>query len=488
MITKVVHGWRPGGLVAYLMGPGRAEEHRRPRVIASWDGRDAAWQPQRTGPGEFDLELGPLIRALKAPAVAAGLPEHADEGGKRGYVWHCSARVAAGDRVMGDEEWAGIARELLDGAGVAARGDAGGPRWVAIRHADDHIHIAVVLVRQDTGRRFWPHRDYPRLRETARGVERRLGLTLTAAADGTAARAPGRGELEKARRQGREPARVELARAVREAAVASDGAESFIEALHAAGYLAELRRAPSGDPIGYKVARSGDVSAAGEPVFYSGSKLAADLSMPRLMRRWTDGPDGSDDGNPVATARRRVQAARRSVATARQNGDSDDPAEIAHATADVFTAVRGWPGTGRDLGLAADLFDRAARAPYRAAGRVSSSSTGLRRVARQLIRLRRLAVDQDVNGVLVLAVALAGLVQEIAAWQRERGREHQAAAADGAADVVARWSATWSVAGGSPALVGSAARLPVGHPDHTRNDVQPHVDRTAGAASRPSRG
>ena len=39
MITKVVHGWRPGGLLAYLMGPGRAEVHRDPRVVASWDGR-----------------------------------------------------------------------------------------------------------------------------------------------------------------------------------------------------------------------------------------------------------------------------------------------------------------------------------------------------------------------------------------------------------------------------------------------------------------
>ena len=176
----------------------------------------------------------------------------------RGYVWHCSARVAAGDRVLSDAEWASIARELLHGAGVAARGDAGGPRWVAIRHADDHIHIAVVLVRQDSGRRFWPHRDYPRLREAARRIEQRLGLTVTAAADGTAARASARGELEKARRLGREPARVELARAVRHAAIGAGGVAEFVEILGETGYLVELRRAPSGDLLGYKVARPGD--------------------------------------------------------------------------------------------------------------------------------------------------------------------------------------------------------------------------------------
>ena len=296
MITKVVHGWRVGGLVAYLMGPGRAEEHRRPRVVASWDGRDTQWQPQSSGPGEWDLELGPLIRALRAPAVAAGLTEDGGAEGKRGYVWHCSARVAGGDRVLSDGEWGEIARELLHGAGVAERDDPGGPRWVAIRHADDHIHIAVVLVRQDTGRRFWPYRDYPRLRETARELERRLGLTVTAAADGTAERAPTRGEREKAARQGRRPARVELVRAIRRAAIAAHDVASFEAALQEGGYRIEIRRGPSGDPLGYKVARPADVTATGEPIFYSGSKLAADLSLPRLLRRWAESPDGGARG------------------------------------------------------------------------------------------------------------------------------------------------------------------------------------------------
>lgn len=103
MITKVVHGRRVGGLVAYLMGPGRAQEHVRPRVIASWDGRDAGWQPRRVGPRETDLELGPLIGALRVPVLAAGLDERGEHG-KRGFVWHCSARVAAGDRVLSDGE------------------------------------------------------------------------------------------------------------------------------------------------------------------------------------------------------------------------------------------------------------------------------------------------------------------------------------------------------------------------------------------------
>jgi hypothetical protein len=218
-------------------------------VIASWDGLDAGWQPASTGPGEYDLALGPLITALHAPVVAAGLPTRAPvEHGKRGYVWHCAARVAAGDRVLSDGEWAGIARELLDGAGIAVSGDAGGPRWVAVRHAEDHIHIAVVLVRRDTSRRFWPHQDYPKLRAAARRIEQRLGLAVTAAPDGTAATTPSRAEVEKAGREGRVPARVELRRAAQQAAVAATDVDEFVAYLQERGYRVGLRRAPSGGP------------------------------------------------------------------------------------------------------------------------------------------------------------------------------------------------------------------------------------------------
>ena len=351
MITKVVHGWRPAGLLAYLLGPGTAEVHRAPRVIASWDGLDTGWQPASTGPGEYDLALGPLITALHAPVVAAGLPTRTPPGqGKRGYVWHCSARVAATDRVLSDGEWAGIARELLDGAGIAVRGDSGGPRWVAIRHAEDHIHIAAVLVRQDTSRRFWPHHDYPKLRAAARRIEQRLGLTVTAAPDGTAAATPSRGEVEKAGRQGRVPARVELRRAAQQAAVAASDVDEFVAHLRERGYRVGLRRAPSGDLLGYKLARPGDVTAAGKPVFYSGSKLAPDLSLPRLQQRWASTPNrqtagGNARGPGASEVLEAVAAARAALRTGSENGDG-----IGAATADLLTALADPTRAGRGNG------------------------------------------------------------------------------------------------------------------------------------------
>jgi hypothetical protein len=371
-------------------------------------------------------------------------------------VWHCSARVAAQDRVLSDSEWAQVARDLLHGAGVVSRGDKGGPRWAAIRHADDHIHIAVVLVRQDTGRRFWPHRDYPKLRVAAREIEQRLGLTLTAAADATASRAPVRGEVEKAARRGQAPARPELVRALTAAAVTAHDVNSFEAALRSAGYLVEIRYGPSGDALGYKVARPDDRTAAGYPVYYSGSKLAVDLSMPRLQQRWA-GVLGAAaaSADVLAEARYGVDRGRRAVAGARNGRLDVDADEIAHATQDVLTAVRGFELAGRDLGAAADRFERAARIPDRRVGEPSRASTSLRWAARQLIRHRRVLRQDEVAAGVALAVALAALVQEIAAWQRERGRVHQAAAAKTSGEAVRNWASAWpppTVSTASPLL------------------------------------
>lgn len=393
MITKVTHGWRPGGLVAYLMGPGTAEAHVRPRVIASWDGLDAGWQPDLGPRDEFDFRLGPLIGALHVPATRAGLPVSGKGQAGRGYVWHCSVRLGPEDRTVPDEEWAGIARRLLDGAGIATADDDGGPRWIAVRHADDHIHIAAVLVREDTGRRFWPHHDYRGLRRTARELEAELGLTPTAAADRTAARRPQRAELEITARQGVEPARTELARAVRRAAIATITPDEFVDELRSHGYRVQLRRLPSGDPIGYKIARN-----AAAPVWFSGGKLAPDLSMPKLIARWASAAEQFDGstlqaGSALHQARESLVRAKEFVRGSRHTSVAENADGIAHAVADVITAVS--VASGGALDAAADRYDRAARSPFRPVPPVGPAGRELRSLARQLIRAGRITGSQS---------------------------------------------------------------------------------------------
>jgi hypothetical protein len=89
----------------------------------------------------------------------------------------------------------------MDRTGPAPEGDDLGVRWVAIRHAADHVHIVATLGRQDATRpRIW--NDFYRLREACQDAEARLGLRRTAPADRTAARRPSRAEAERSARRG----------------------------------------------------------------------------------------------------------------------------------------------------------------------------------------------------------------------------------------------------------------------------------------------
>jgi len=125
------------------------------------------------------------------------------------------------DRYLTDAAWRDIAETYLDRLGLAPRGDDLGVRWVAVRHADDHVHVVATLARQD-GRRVFPRNDYWRAGEASREVEATYGLSVTAASDRTAAKRASYAETEKAARQGHvEPVRDSLRRSVRKRCAAT---------------------------------------------------------------------------------------------------------------------------------------------------------------------------------------------------------------------------------------------------------------------------
>src|SRR5215213_3357866 len=303
VIAKISRGWGAGGLVRYLMGPGRFNEHTHQRVIASWDWAPELHQPSRDG-SACGFYVRGLTQYLTLPAEAAGVAHQrrSDEPTRRrGPVWHCSLRNAAGDRVLTDGEWAGIAEDLMDRTGIAPRGDHGGCRWVVIRHADDHIHIAAMLVRQDNGRRVHPRNDYYRAAEVCRDAERRFGLTSPAPADRTAAPECTRAETEKAARRGAaETSREWLRRAARTAAVQATDPEPFFRRLADLGVKVRPREMPPGHLVGYAVAAPGDVNADGQPVWFGGRRLAAARRTGRVLPRASTG-GGRRGAEPART-------------------------------------------------------------------------------------------------------------------------------------------------------------------------------------------
>src|SRR6266851_5523422 len=192
VIGKVLRGTDAGRLLYYLYGPGKSNEHTDPHLVAGF-GDPADLEPERRPGGSRDFRR--LAGLLAQPLAALAGP------GYDNPVWHCAVRAAPGDRMLSDTEWAQVAAGVMDRAGLAPAGDELGVRWVAVRHAADHIHLVATLARQDGTRpRIW--NDFYRVREACLDAERRFGLAVTAPADRTAARRPARAETEQAARRG----------------------------------------------------------------------------------------------------------------------------------------------------------------------------------------------------------------------------------------------------------------------------------------------
>ncbi len=443
MIGKVVTGRRVGGLMRYLYGPGRANEHTDPHLAGAWTAVDRV-EPIVDGAGRHDVKR--LVGLLEAPLHAAARSPEAP-------VWHCALRAAPGDRVLTDAEWDAAAREVLHRTGLAPAGDHGACRWVAVRHAEDHVHLVATLARQD-GRYVSRFRDFYRVGEACRAVEERYGLTLTGARDRTAAKRPTRAETEKAVRSGqRETPRVQLTREVRYAAAATSSEANFFAALREAGVLVRPRysqRTPE-QVTGYAVALAGDRSGGdGGPVWFSGGKLSADLTWPRLQTRMAAGLDSvpGDEAQTRALAETgqssspwglAADAARAGTAHLVQ-AVSTDPAlagGVPAATADVLIVVaRAREGRhGGPLSSAADRYHRASQEPWARPAPLTVAAHALHAAARALAAANAppRSAGQEFAKLLNELVGLVEAVQQLRAVQR---RDEQAAAARQAATLI----------------------------------------------------
>ena len=64
--------------------------------------------------------------------------------------------AAENDRNLSNTEWADVVEgEYLHQIELAPRGDEEEVRWVAVRHANNYVHVVATLARQD-GKRVWP--------------------------------------------------------------------------------------------------------------------------------------------------------------------------------------------------------------------------------------------------------------------------------------------------------------------------------------------
>ncbi len=488
MIPKVApRGTRVGGLLRYLYGPGKREEHVDPHLVAAWDGAGplTGLEPPAGLDGKLDFRA--LADLLEQPVRAGYSPPQRP-------VWHCSVRNHASDRPLTDAQWAHIAREMVAGAGLAPHGDDRAVRWVAVRHAADHIHIVATLVRQDR-RTEWGRNERWRAQATARDLEERYGLYRVGPADRTAHRRPHSVEVNKALRTGRrEVARDQLRREVRYAAAAAGSADEFFGLLEQAGLRVRLRfSSVHPDQVtGYAVALADHTTAAGAPVFYGGGRLAPDLSLPQLRTRWGEAPARPAPPAPAQQAQLYEQAAAQVRAAAEdiRRLAGTDPATAsaaAYAAADTLTvAARLVEGQRRGpLHRAAEALDRASREPYRRALPRTRRAEALRSMSRLMRLAGQLSDDHAVFAMLRMILDLSLLADALAELRDAYQRLHQARAARtaarllrGAAGRAANPAGAVPDAGVTPPLTPPPTRPSTGHRDRRRQTRPSTTGRT----------
>ncbi|MFD6534754.1 mobilization protein [Streptomyces sp. NPDC060184] len=436
-------------LLEYLFGPGHHDEHTDPHLVAAWDpdlpcpARDAA----RTTLGDLALLLDAPVEALAGPRPA----EH---------VWHVSVRNHPDDPLFTDERWARVAIEMVHAAGIAERGDEHACRWVAVRHAPDHIHLVATTARVD-GRRPRLRGDVVRMHAAARAFEAAWDLVPMSPGDRTARRAASTGEREKADRRGLlETARESLQRTVRHTAALATGDTDFLDRLRDQGLRVRERRDEAGVLLGYAVALPGDRADGGmRPVWFSGSSLAHDLSLPRVRERY-DAPAGPVDW--TAAEHHIRQAAALLERAGRTEGAGDvaalgDLLAVAAAHAPALVRAR--------LTQAADAFEQAGRAPGARTleGRARSSWRAAARALEHAPRIGRGSGGAAV--VLHLLTALVEAVDAAYCWHQTQQYRAQARAAADAAVLLRRAAEeAGAPAPRSPARAGARTPAPARTP------------------------
>jgi len=218
MIAAISEGGSGYGLMNYLVGPGRANEHENAHLVAGSDvimRRWGAWDELSPAQGyeiarfvdQFMTETGVKPtgsrRAFnrdsnKREVIKEQVPCH---------IWHCSLSLKPEEAAQGDQRWRMIANDFMDEMGFTGKDGKAPCRWVAVHHGaskagGDHIHIMANIVRED-GTRWNRWQDQPRAMRAANRIEHKYGLYVVEAREhARGARADSAADLRAANRQG----------------------------------------------------------------------------------------------------------------------------------------------------------------------------------------------------------------------------------------------------------------------------------------------
>jgi hypothetical protein len=311
VITVAKKGSRTRGLVEYLFGPGRHEEHTNQRIVAAWDvGWEGIECPDEVQRALLSAELDRPIATLESLSGERAPAQH---------VYHVSISNHGEDRNLTDAEWSLVAHTVAEKLGFPETDTRAGVRWIAVHHGAasgdrDHIHLQATLVRED-GRAVYLSNDRRALREVAVEMRERFGLEVRTRDVGAGTPPLSRVEVLRQSATREESVREELRRTVRACATAARTESEFV-ALAAEHRVVLRPRWETGTGrtavVGYSVARPTRVGSEQDLVWFGGGKLGKDLTLPALRAGWAADPgavaawravDGPSTGRTLAPSR-----------------------------------------------------------------------------------------------------------------------------------------------------------------------------------------
>lgn len=310
MIPNIVTGGDTGGLMRYLVGPGRANEHENPHVIAGSRDIVRKW-------GDWET-----ISVSQASEIATRLDAYMHETGtfptgkarrfnpatgavewngeiEANHVWHCSLSLSPEEAALGDEVWGRTASDFMSEMGFSGTDGKAPCRWVAIHHGSaknggDHIHIAATIVRED-GTKWTPWYDQRRAQKACNVLEHRYGLLVVESREhARGSRCDSAAAQNAAKRAGTSRTdRAVLEERLRAAATAAASEADFVRRARRLGVRLHPRFASGRIDIvvGYSAALRTENGQ--QTRWWGGGRIARDLTLTQLRTRWQDTPSSA---------------------------------------------------------------------------------------------------------------------------------------------------------------------------------------------------
>lgn len=307
MIPNIVTGGDTAGLMRYLVGPGRANEHENPHVVGGSLAITMKWadweQLSLSQAHEMARYLDSFMNETGTYPTGKTRTFNPSTGTvewngnvEANHVWHCSLSLSPEEAALEDEVWGRIAADFMNEMGFTGADGKAPCRWVAIHHGSaknggDHIHIAANIVRED-GTKWNAWYDQKRAQRACNTLEHRYGLSVlesrerqrgsrcdSAAAQNSAARA-GASRTDRAILEER----------LRTAATSAHSEADFVRRARRLGVRMHPRfaRGRTDVVVGYSAAlRTEDGQ---QTRWWGGGRIARDLTLTQLRTRWEDTP------------------------------------------------------------------------------------------------------------------------------------------------------------------------------------------------------